>query len=163
MDQLAPAIAVPTMLAVAAWVIRIIVSANKEEKITRMQAELHGRVLDRCGSPEELARYFESDLGESLKLSRRTEHALMLDKILSSLRTAVVLMAFSVAFLMLRNQVHQEGAKEGFVIFGGLGLALSVGFLLASALSYYLSKSWGLLHSKGNDSGDGLPERQSST
>jgi hypothetical protein len=37
------------------------------------------------------------------------------------------------------------GAEEGFLVSGTLVLSLGVGFGLSAALSYFLSKSFGLL------------------
>ena len=56
---------------------------------------------------------------------------------------AVIFVLLSFAFLFLRGRV--AGAEEGFLVFGTLTLSLGVGFGLSAALSYYLSKSFGLL------------------
>jgi hypothetical protein len=47
------------------------------------------------------------------------------------------------AFLFLRGRV--SGAEEGFLVFGTITLSLGTGFGLAAVLSYFLSKSFGLL------------------
>jgi len=43
--------------------------------------------------------------------------------------------------------LHSTGVapEREFTIFGGLALALGIGFVLASAASYVLSRSFGLL------------------
>ena len=64
-------------------------------------------------------------------------------RILSAAQVSVILVLLSFAFLFLRSRV--AGAEEGFLVFGTLTLSLGVGFGLSAAISYYLSKSFGLL------------------
>ncbi len=145
MEQLSGMLGVTAMFLIIGWVIRSIVSANKEEKIAELQAQLHGRVLDRCQSSSEIESYLNSGLGDSLRVSSVTERGVTLNKVLSSLRSSVVLVSFGAALLLMRNTIADPSAQEGFVVFGGLALALGFGFLVASLLSYVLSKNWGLL------------------
>jgi hypothetical protein len=145
MSDLAPALAIIGMFLSVAWVIRVFLGVRKETRIAELQAELHAKVLARCDGNEELKSYFASDLSQALLTSSVTERGVTLHKILSSMRTAVVVTAFSVGSLLLRNQIQDQDGREGFLIFGGLGLALGIGFLLASALSYFFSRNWGLL------------------
>ncbi len=145
MESLAPAFAVPAMFLIIGWVVRSIVAASKEEKLAELQAQLHGRVLDRCQSSDDIASYFDSGLGDSLRVSSVTERGVTLNKVLSSLRSSVVLVSLGAGLLLMRDTFTDPSAHEGFVVFGGLTLALGLGFLVASVLSYLLSKSWGLL------------------
>ena len=64
-------------------------------------------------------------------------------RILGAAQVSVILVLLSFAFLFLRGRV--AGAEEGFLIFGTITLCLGFGFGLSAALSYYLSKSFGLL------------------
>ena len=48
------------------------------------------------------------------------------------------------ALLLLRG--HIEGTEEGFLMFGTLITMLGIGFALSAVVSYYLSKSFGLIN-----------------
>jgi hypothetical protein len=64
-------------------------------------------------------------------------------RIVGAAQVSVTLVLLSFGFLFLRGRVG--GAGEGFLVFGTVTLCLGVGFGLSAALSYYLSKSFGLL------------------
>jgi len=76
---------------------------------------------------------------ESLTMEQRTPYR----RILGAAQASVVLILLAFALLFLRGRIY--GAEEGFLVFGTILLSLGVGFGLSAALSYYLSKSFGLL------------------
>ncbi|HET7212962.1 MAG TPA: hypothetical protein VFL79_05205, partial [Terriglobia bacterium] len=63
--------------------------------------------------------------------------------VIASVQAGVILVCVSIALLFLG--VTYVDVAEGFKVLGGLGLALGIGFLISSGLSYRLSKSFGLL------------------
>ena len=64
-------------------------------------------------------------------------------RILGAAQASVILVLLGLAFLFLRGRV--AAADEGFLVFGTIVLSLGVGFGVAAALSYILSRTFGLL------------------
>lgn len=133
----------PMLFAVVALIIWIIFSTIRRYNTTKLQAGLQTKLIEKFGTGQELLAYVQSEAGkrflESLTMEQRTPYG----RILGAAQTSVILALVGLALLFLRGRV--AGADEGFLVFGTIILSLGVGFGLAAALSYFLSKSLGLL------------------
>src|SRR5262250_3038239 len=133
----------PILLFLIGFVVWTIFSTIRRYKTTKLQAGLQTKLLEKFGSGQELLAYVQSDAGkrflESLTMEQRTPYG----RILGAAQVSAILVLLSFAFLFLRGRI--PGAQEGFLVFGALTLSLGVGFGLSAAISYYLSKSFGLL------------------
>ena len=133
----------PIFFTLIGFVIWTIFSTIRRYKTTKLQAGLQTKLLEKFGSGQELLAYVQSDAGkrflESLTMEQRTPYG----RILGAAQTSVVFILLAIALLFLRGRV--SGAEEGFLVFGTIMLSLGFGFGLSAALSYYLSKSFGLL------------------
>lgn len=139
-------IAVPFMFGWIAWTI---FSTIRRYKIAKLQADVQTKLLDKFSSSQELLTYVDSDAGKRLLDSLAVEqqrtgspHA----RIIGALQAGVILIVFG---LGLASMSSTEPGQHGFFISGALTFALGVGFSLAGAVSYYLSKSFGLLEKPG--------------
>lgn len=133
----------PMLFAVVALIIWIIFSTIRRYNTTKLQAGLQTKLIEKFGTGQELLVYVQSEAGkrflESLTMEQRTPYG----RILGAAQASVILALVGLALLFLRGRV--AGADEGFLVFGTIILSLGVGFGLAAALSYFLSKSLGLL------------------
>lgn len=133
----------PIFFTLIGFVIWIIFSNIRRYKTTKLHAELQAKLLEKFGSGRELLDYVQSDAGKQFLESLTVEPKTPYGRILGAAQVSIILILLSFAFLFLRSRV--VGAEEGFLVFGSITLSLGVGFGLAAALSYYLSKSFGLL------------------
>jgi len=133
-----------TVPAMFAWMVWIVFSTIRRYKIARLQAEVQTKLLDKIGAGQDLPAYAQTEAGkqmlESLKVERVSPHA----RIIGALQAGVVMTIMGVALLSLRG--HVQGGEQGFLIIGTVVLALGVGFGVSAVISYYLSKSFGLLN-----------------
>lgn len=133
----------PILFSLVGFVVWTIFSTIRRYKTAKLQAEVQTKLLEKFGSSQELLAYVQSDAGkrflESLAMEQRTPYA----RILGAVQAGVILIFLAFAFLFLRGRV--SGADEGFLVFGTITLSLGAGFGLSAALSYFLSKSFGLL------------------
>jgi hypothetical protein len=92
------------------------------------------QVLDKFASGPEFAEFLGSAASQRFldELGSRGPK----EQILSSMRTGVVLAVLGIGLLGLSL------ARRGFLVPGVLALALGAGFLIATAISYRLSKQW---------------------
>lgn len=133
----------PIFFTLVGFVVWIIFSTIRRYKTTKLQAELQAKLLEKFGSGQELLAYVQSDAGKQFLESLSVEQKTPYGRILGAAQVSVVLVLLGVAFLFLRGRV--SGAADEFLVLGTIILSLGVGFGLAAALSYYLSKSFGLL------------------
>jgi len=133
----------PILFALFAFVVWIIFATIRRYKTAKLQAGVQTKLLEKFGSGQELLAYIQSDAGrqftESLAMEQRTPYG----RILAAAQAGVILILLGLALLFLRGRV--SGGDEGFLVSGTITLSLGVGFGLSAALSYFLSKSLGLL------------------
>ncbi len=138
----------PLLFGLVGFVTWTIFSTIRRYKTAKLQAGLHTKLLEKFGSGQELLAYVQSDSGkrllESLTMEQRTPHG----RILGAAQASVILVLLALGLLFLRARV--AGAEEGLLVFGTITLSLGIGFGLSAVLSYYLSKSFGLL-TEGTD------------
>jgi hypothetical protein len=133
----------PILFGLFGFVVWTIFSTIRRYKTTKLQAGLQAKLLEKFGSGQELLAYVQSDAGKSFLEAINMEQRTPYGRILGAAQVGVILVLLSFALLFLRGRV--AGAEEGLLVFGTLTLSLGVGFGLSAALSYYLSKSFGLL------------------
>ena len=133
----------PLLMATFGSVVWIIFATIRRYKTAKLQAEVQTKLLEKFGSGQELLAYIQSDAGkrftESLTMEQRTPYG----RILGATQAGVILILLGLALLFLRGRV--SGGDEGFLVSGTIILSLGVGFGLSAALSFFLSKSLGLL------------------
>lgn len=140
MENIVALITIPSMFVVIAWIIfssvRRMISGKR---ITELQAKL----LDRFATGQELLTYLQTEEGKRFVESASVEHSNPLGRILAAVQAGVILTLIGIALLFLRGRI--SGGEDAFLGFGTVVLALGVGFLISSGVSYALSKSMGLL------------------
>ena len=126
------------------WVVWVLFSSVRRYKIAKFQAEVQSHLLQRLDSSQSLLAYVETEAGKQFVDGLGTERITPYERILSSAQAGIIIAVFGVALLWLRSMggVDQEHAMT---IFGTLAVALGLGFGIAAAVSYFLSRSFGLL------------------
>ena len=126
------------------YIIYISLTNSRRLKMARMQADMHGKLLDKFGSSQELVQYLESDAGKAFLEPPEVDKANPYRRILGSVQAGIILSLVGGVFLLFRNQPDIQGA----LFIGGLLLALGLGFLISAGVSFRLSKAWGLLDAR---------------
>jgi hypothetical protein len=134
---------IPSFFAACSWILWVLVGSIRRYKTAKLQAGVHTALIEKFGSSQELLAYVQSDAGKRLVGSLGVERSSPYGRIFFALQTGAVLVPLALGFLFLRGRV--AGAEEGFLVFGTLILTLGIGFTLAAAVSYMMSKSFGLL------------------
>jgi hypothetical protein len=139
------------LFAMIAWIAWVIFSSIQRYLLAKMQSGMQTKLLAKIDSGQALVAYAQTESGQRFMDSLRVEQAelaMPYRRILSGAQSGVVLSAFGIGMLLL----HSTGVapEREFTIFGGLALALGVGSISASAVSYVLSRSFGLLQRGSN-------------
>jgi hypothetical protein len=138
----AETIPVIAVFSTISWVAWLLFSSIRRYKIAQLQADIQGRLLQRFDSPDGLLGYVQSDAGRQLIKSMDTERSTPYSQILKGVQAGIVFIFFGAG--MLRLHAWNIG-DEGPLVFGTLALALGLGFGVAAGVSYFLSRSFGLL------------------
>jgi hypothetical protein len=135
------------------WIVRTLVEHRRWYRTSRVQTEVHTKLLDRFTSNEDLMAYMQTPPGrrflESAPLPIEGPARAMaapLSRILWSLQAGVVLATAALGVLFVSGRVIEEVAQPLFAL-GVLVLALGTGFIVSAAASFLLSRRLGLLDS----------------
>jgi hypothetical protein len=144
-------IGISAFLGVFVWVVRTIIDHRRWLRLSRVQAEVHTKLLDRLTTNEDLLSYIQSPAGrrflESAPITMEQEPrttAAPVSRIIWSLQAGLVLAALGGGFWFVQQNVSPEAA-EGFFIIGVLAMSLGVGFTASAVLAYVVSARLGLV------------------
>lgn len=116
--------------------------SRSRQRRAEVQAEVQTRLIDRFGSAPELIEFLQSPAGRQFVTGvQSAPAALARERILSGFTRSIVLSMVGAAFLALT--IFYE---DGFAVPAAILLSLGVGYLLATLVSYRLSK-----HMHGGD------------
>jgi hypothetical protein len=143
--------AVIIILLVLASLVRQAIGHRRWLRQSRVQTEVHSKILDRLQSNEDLLAYIQTPAGQRFLESgpspqepERRAIGAPFGRILWSVQAGVMLAALGVGFWLVQRNVMAEIAPA-FHALGVLALALGVGAILSAGLSYVLSARLGLL------------------
>jgi hypothetical protein len=135
------------------WAIRYIVDYRRWHRLSKVQSEVHNKLLDRMTANEELLAYVKSPAGsrflESAPIALDPvgrKIAAPLSRILWSVQAGLVLAAGGFGLQYVANHVNPEVTQPIFAM-GVLAIALGIGFVLSAVVSYVLSQRLGLFES----------------
>ena len=145
-----------TIVGALMWLIRTLIDYRRWGRLTRLQQDVHTKLMDRFTTNEDLLTYMRTPAGErflesapiSLDGDQRPMAAPM-RRILIGIQAGTVLLFGGAGLQFVARQVPEEIAAPISSI-GVLAVALGLGFIASAALSYILSRRLGLIgHSSG--------------
>jgi hypothetical protein len=138
-------------LSVFVWVVRSVIDHRRWLRLSRVQAEVHTKLLDRLTTNEDLLAYIQTPAGrrflESAPISLEGEpraSSAPLSRIVWSLQAGIVLASLGIGFWFVQNRIDEEVA-EGFYVIGTIAMALGAGFAVSAVIAYVISSRLGLV------------------
>lgn len=133
------------------WVIRTLIEHRRWSRLTRTQAEVHNKLMDRFTSSEELLTYIQTPGGKrflestpiSIDPGPRAVSA-PVSRILWSVQVGLILAAAGFGLQFVSRNIEKAVAQP-LLAMGTLAVAIGLGFLVSAVVSYLLSKRLGLL------------------
>ena len=133
------------------WLIRMIVTSRRWNKLSKVQYDVHNKLLDRFTSNEDLLAYMQTPAGrrflESAPIRLPDEPQSMsapFSRILWSVQAGIVLVLTGIGLLYVSSTFVDEAAQF-FMVIGVITLALGGGFIVSALAAYALSRKLGLL------------------
>ncbi|MBZ5556225.1 MAG: hypothetical protein LAO77_03010 [Acidobacteriia bacterium] len=148
-----------TAILVIGWIARSVLEHKRWQQAMKTQTEAHVKLVDRLTSNEDLLAYVQSGPGQrfltaapmlaTIDSSTRPMGA-PIGRILWSMQTGIVVGLAGVGLWIAKNNVITE-VGQPLVVLGILGMAVGLGFVLSSLVSYVLSRQLGLLQSSSSN------------
>ncbi|HKX00206.1 MAG TPA: hypothetical protein VJN43_20875 [Bryobacteraceae bacterium] len=133
------------------WLIRTLVDYRRWSRLSKIQTEVHTKLLDRFTANNELLTYIQSPAGSKfLESSPITLDAAPrslgapLGRIMWSVQGGVVLIAGGIGLQVVSGRVV-DSASQPLHALGVLGIALGLGFVISAIISFVISQRLGLI------------------
>lgn len=133
------------------WVVRTIIDHRRWLRLSKIQVDVHTKVLDRLSSHDDLLAYIQSPSGRRFLDSAPIEvggaarpSTAALTRVMWSLQAGIVLCAVGLGFWVLGRTALSEAA-QGLSIISTLALTLGLGFIVSAGASYAISTRHGLI------------------
>ena len=140
------------VLSTVIWLIRTTLEQRRWSRLSKIQAEVHSKLMDRFSSNDELLTYVQTPSGRRFLESgpsplQETAPAMgaPISRILWSLQVGAVLLVGGLGMLFVSGGNTLPEAAEFFYVAGCIAGALGAGFLVSAVAAYVLSSRLGLL------------------
>ena len=140
------------VVGVVIWLIRTILETRRWNRVSKTQAEVHTKLLDRFSTNEDLLAYIQTPVGRRFLESGPAPVpedvrpvGAPFSRILLSIQAGVVLTSAALGMLFLNSRMDDE-VSAFFLVIGVVTLAVGLGFLASSAAAYVISSRLGLLN-----------------
>jgi hypothetical protein len=129
-----------------AWLVRTVIEQKRWSRLSRIQTEVHNKILDRFGTSDELLQYIKSPAGtkflESAPIPLHAEPANQnpsFSRVLWSVQIGVVVAIGAVGMLLVSGSVDKESA-QGLFAMGVIGFCIGIGFIASAFVSIVMSQ-----------------------
>jgi hypothetical protein len=149
--DLPPMLVFVCILAALVWFVRQFLENRRWGRVLKLQMEVHGKLIDRLGSNQELLAYMETEAGkrflEAAPIAVGFEQELRVPnavaRVLTPLQIGIVLSLLGVGFLILRQS--RADMNLPMQVFGTLFLMPGLGFILSAGITWVLAGRLGLM------------------
>jgi hypothetical protein len=140
-----------TAVMLFAWLVRTLIDYRRWHRLSKIQTDVHTKLLDRFNSNEDLLAYIQSPSGKRflesapipVDIGPRSINA-PIGRIMWSVQTGLVLAFAGIGLYFAFSQLSTEKIAEPFFVVSVLAVALGLGFIASAGVSYALSQRLGL-------------------
>jgi ABC-type multidrug transport system fused ATPase/permease subunit len=135
---------------VLAWLVRTVIEHRRWSRVSKIQADVHNKLMDRFTANEDLLAYIQTPAGKrflesapiALDGAPRAVSA-PIGRILWSVQVGLVLAAAGVGLQYVSGSIQKDVAQPLFAM-GILAISIGAGFVLSAIVSFILSRKLGL-------------------
>jgi len=161
-DGLIPLLAFACGLVAIILLARMFIENRRWGRIFKMQSDVHGRLIERFTTNQELASYMQTDAGRkfleaaplpiAFEQHQRVPSAIA--RILTPLQTGIVMVLLGIGLLLLRHT--EPDMNTPMLFFGTVVLMPGIGFIISAGASWFLASRLGLMPTDGSRSDSSL-------
>jgi hypothetical protein len=139
------------------WLIKSLIDHRRWSRMSKVQTEVHNKVLDRMQSNEDLLAYIQTPAGkrflESAPIAMESPRSIAapLGRILWSAQAGAVLTVLGLGITLVSQNTIEEVAPP-LAAMGAIVGALGIGFLVSAVLAYALTRRFNLMPGQNPES-----------
>jgi hypothetical protein len=151
MHDLSPLLAFACFLVAVVWLTRQFIEVRRWGRIFKLQSEVHGRLIDKFSSNQELAAYMGTEAGRrfleaapipiDVERSQRVPNAVA--RVLTPIQIGIVLSLLGAGFFLLRHA--GPDMETPMTVLGTVALMPGIGFIISAAVTWVLASRLGLM------------------
>ncbi|HEX4567482.1 MAG TPA: hypothetical protein VH138_12675 [Vicinamibacterales bacterium] len=132
------------------WLIKTMIEHRRWSRLSKIQTDVHNKLLDRFTTNEDLLAYIQTPVGrkflESAPIPMDSPRSISapVGRILWSAQAGAVLTVLGLGFEVVAGNAVEE-LSGPVAAMGAVVIALGIGFLLSALLAYLLSRRFGLM------------------
>lgn len=133
------------------WLVKTLIDHRRWSRLSKIQTDVHTKLLDRFSSNEDLLAYIQTPAGrkflESAPINISAPQAMSapLGRILWSAQAGAVLTVLGLGIILVSRTAIEEVAPP-LAAMGAIVIALGIGFLVSAFLAYTLTRRFGLMN-----------------
>jgi hypothetical protein len=149
--DVAPAMVFLGVLGAILWLTRVFLENRRWSRIFKLQTDVHGKLIDRFGSSQELLNYMGTEAGKrfleaapipvDFEPQQRVPNAVA--RVLTPLQIGIVLVLLGVGFLVLRHA--EADMRIPMLVLGTIFVMPGIGFILSAGITWILAGRLGLI------------------
>jgi hypothetical protein len=146
------------------WIIYVFVQSRRWNRTFKQQSEIHGRLIEKLGTGQDLVAYMETEAGKRFlmasPIAMGPESGQIMPnavaRVLTPLQVGIVMTLLGIGLLFLRHA--GPDMETAMTVLGTLALMPGIGFILSAGVTWFLAKRLGLMPEKGvAQTGAGAP------
>jgi hypothetical protein len=146
-----PVLVFVCILSALLWLTRMFVENRRWSRIFKLQTDVHGKLIDRFSSSQELLNYMSTEAGKrfleaapipvDFEPQQRVPNAVA--RVLTPLQIGIVMVLLGAGFLFLRHA--EADMRIPMMVLGTLFLMPGIGFILSAGITWLLAGRLGLI------------------
>jgi hypothetical protein len=155
MGDLVPFLVFVGILSALLWLVRQFFENRRWSRVFQMQADVHGKLIERFGANQEMLTYMGTDAGKrfleaapiavGFEADQRMPNAVA--RVLTPLQIGIVLTLLGAGMLALRNSLGIDMTSP-MLLMGTVVLMPGIGFIISAIVTWVLAARLGLMPEK---------------
>lgn len=150
-DEIIPMLVSFAALAATAWLIKVILTNRRWNRVFRLQTDVHSKLIDRFGTSQEVLSYMQTESGKrfleaapiSVEIQQEERWPSVLQRVLMPLTAGIVLTLLGIGLLFLRHSI--PGGETPLLLFGVVALMPGLGCIISAGITWVLAQRLGML------------------
>jgi len=137
------------------WLTQVLLENRRWSRIFKLQTDVHGRLIERFGTSQEVLTYMGTDAGKrfleatpiAAGLERKQPVPSPVARVLTPLQIGVVMTLLGIGLLFLRHSLSDGG--DVLLVIGTVVLMPGLGFIISAGITWALARHLGLMPDSG--------------
>jgi hypothetical protein len=143
------------MLSALLWLTHVLLENRRWNRIFKLQTDVHGRLIERFGTSQEVLTYMSTDAGKrfleatpiAVGFERQAPVPSPVARVLTPLQIGIVMSLLGVGLLSLRHSIADGGVA--LLVLGTVVLMPGLGFIISAGITWVLARHLGLMPESG--------------